>query len=164
MKICKPLIVVILLSLLLQGCAGQHKQKPRDFKAPGMTITLTENFMKKSYESLTAYYESPDSIVTVLKEEYDLFLLAGIEPETYTAFDYAEYINTNNMLGASVVTENGVTSMTYQKEVGGDNFTYFATVFKTSDAFWLIQFATFTENFDKLKPDFIKYAQSVKFE
>ena len=60
--------------------------------------------------------------------------------------------------------EEGLTCFTYEKEQNGKNFEYYATVFKGPDAYWLIQFACETENFDDFLPDFQKWANSVTFE
>ena len=103
-----------------------------------------------------------DSIVVMLKEEFTLFEEAGYEDMTLS--EYADLVIQANSLSAERKEEEGLTCFTYEKEQNGKNFEYYATVFKGPDAYWLIQFACETKNFDDFLPDFQKWAKSVTFE
>lgn len=52
--------------------------------------------------------------------------------------------------------EDGLVYFTYEKSNNGKDYKYYATVFKGTDAYWLIQFACEVDDFDKFLPDFQK--------
>lgn len=151
--------------LLLGLCSCStvlSEPEEKQFSKEGATITLTDEFTEKDLVSQTAYYESMDSIVVMLKEEFTLFEEAGYEDMTLS--EYADLVIQANSLSAERKEEEGLTCFTYEKEQNGKNFEYYATVFKGPDAYWLIQFACETKNFDDFLPDFQKWANSVTFE
>ena len=155
--------MTVLLTLLLTvttlfSCAFGLDKK---FSKAGVTITLTNQFVEKEIVSQTAYYESTTMIVTVLKEEFTM--LSGLE--NWTLKKYAETTISGNSLTAEVVeTENPYVYFEYEKTVSGNDYKYLATCFKADDAFWLIQFGCFEKNYDKLRSDMFKYADSVTFD
>lgn len=130
-----------------------------------MTISLPGSFSKKDMEGQTAYFESPTAIVTVLKETYDELSEVGLNiSEDSTLNDYAQIIIDGNGLDSSFEDKDGVKCFKYEQTVSGSDFSYLATVTKGPDAFWLVQFACESKNYDKFEGDFIKWAKSMKFE
>ncbi len=156
-------LVFFFILHMLSGCADRSEPVPKDFSAGGMTITLTDEYEEKTPASLTAYYQTDRSIVSVLREDYSIFRAQDIDPETFTVGDYAELIKSRNELDMRQASENGVPTLTYDTESRGKSFTYYTTLYKTSDAFWLIQFASNTEDFEAMKPEFQTFMQSVRF-
>ena len=45
-----------------------------------------------------------------------------------------------------------------------DTYKYFSFVYKSNDAFWLVQFATLTENVDEYSSKIIEWAKTISFE
>ena len=45
-----------------------------------------------------------------------------------------------------------------------DIYKYFSFVYKSNDAFWLVQFATLTENVDEYRAQILEWAKTVSFE
>ena len=80
-----------------------------------------------------------------------------------TLNEYAKLVITANSLTATAAEEDGLVYFTYEKSNNGKDYKYYATVFKGTDAYWLIQFACEVDDFDKFLPDFQKWAKSVKF-
>ena len=145
-------------SLLLSG----NSSKEKIFSKAGASITLNESFVEKEYASMTAYYESRLTIVSLLKEEFSSLGIAD-EAQQISLKEYAELLISGNKLEAEI-HEGDLTSFEYSKSVNGKDFSYFATVFKASDAYWFIQFGCESKNFEAEKPTFEKYAKSVSFE
>lgn len=141
---------------LLAGCASD-----KTFETSGMQITLTSAFYEKEYVSMTAYYESRDAIVTVLKEEFGLVDGFG----NYTLSQYTDTVLSANNLSASVQTREGkeYQYFTYERSASGKNFYYLATTHKSSDAFWLIQFACVVSDKDKYTDKFLGWADTITF-
>ena len=55
------------------------------------------------------------------------------------------------------------THLNYEKDANGKSNTYLATVYKADDAFWLIQYCCPTDDYQKMEPGFIEWAQTVTF-
>lgn len=154
-------LAAVLLAVSFTGCFGAT---PRNFEKSGMNITLTTAFNEKSIVSQTAYYESRNAIVTVLKEEFENF--NGGNGEAWTVSRYTDAVLSNN--GMPSLTKNtregkDYIYFTYEKTVTGRDFYYLATTHKGTDAFWLIQFACVATDKDKMTEQFLEWADTVTF-
>lgn len=155
--------LILLVCLCLAVFGGCFGAKDKEFSKAGMTITLTTRFTEKELISQTAYYESPNALVTVLKESVS----SAPAFKDYTLEEYTQAVLSVNKMGNTKIDKpegKDYYSFTYEKTVNGTDFYYFATTFKTADAFWLIQFACTAANRDKLQESFEKWAGSVTFE
>ena len=156
LKKLSVLFSVILLAASFVGCSAGEKT----FSKAGVSITLTEKFVEKEYITQTCYYESPDMLVMVLKEEFDVFPGVGdwsVEQYTTTT------IQVNGLKVEYEMSDEGYAYFEYEKTLSGNDYKYLATCHKSDDAFWLIQFASFTKNYDDLKADMFNYANSITF-
>ena len=143
-RIVALMCIFVMLTGILTSCGGAAK--PKVFSKAGMSITLTEAFTEKVNEEMTAYYESKYVIATCLKEEYASF---GITEDFMTLDEYADTVIEVNNITADVVNEDDLTYFRYDKTVEGGDASYLGFVYKTSDAFWLIQFGCETKFFEK---------------
>lgn len=136
---------------------------PKQFTVDNMQITLTSEFETETYEGFNGVFVSSTEVVFALKEEFDL--LEGFED--YTLKQYGELVIENNGLtGSTELKEiDGLLCFDYENKNNVDNITYyyFATVFKSNDAFWLIQFAVPAENSEDSLPQFIEWAKTIAF-
>ena len=151
------LVIVLMAALFLSGCA-LFEASPKTFAKAGMSITLTDRFTERDYVSFTAVYVA----VFALKEEFTLFEGSALGKNS-SLNDYANAVILANGLDVSPATEDGLTFFTYQKENNGTEYTYFSTVHKSGDAFWLIQFSAKTEQYESQKDNILTYAKSVSF-
>lgn len=142
----------------IAGCASA-----KTFEKAGMQITLTSKFTEKEYISMTAYYESADAIVTVVKESFTDVASAGLEINTLD--EYTDVVLSNNGLNSSKLTRENQEYIyfTYEKSVSGKDFYYLATTHKSSDAYWLIQFACVKDKKEQFTETFLGYADSITF-
>lgn len=160
----KKLISVLLLACIVMtfaaGCDSiSDFLTPADktFTKSGMSITLTEEFAEKEYVSYTSTYESTDIAVYTLKEEFTLF--GGVD---YSLDAYTDLVISANGMSEQVQHKDGLTYFTYQQDVNGKSFQYYAFTYKGEDAYWLIQFACTQDNSSKLESDIFQYAKSVE--
>lgn len=137
--------------------------EPKDFSSNGMNITLTDEFVKTDIENYTVAYDSKNVAVFALKE---VFALAdGLQD--YTLEQYGNLVLQNNNLSASKRQNlEGLTEFEYEftNPDTKDTYKYFSFVYKADDAFWLVQFATLTENVDEYSPKILEWAKTVSFE
>jgi len=138
------------------------KAKTKEFTKAGVTISLTSDFYEKEIASQTAYYESQKYIVTVLKEEFTIFESLGISTDI-SVKEYAKLVIDSNMIDSAIEEKDNLTFFRSEKTINGKQFSYFATVHKSSDAFWLIQFACESKNAEDSQDLFFEWGQTIKF-
>lgn len=146
----------------LAAAMGSGEAKPKEFSHDGMTITLTDEFRKTEAEGFSACYESPEAAVLVIKESFDP---AGGYGE-YTVEDYGELVLQNNTdISAEIQNDSGLTYFVYTAAVPetDDTYFHFAALYKSDDAFWIVEFAAPQENAESYAGQFAEWAKSVKF-
>ena len=85
-------------------------------------------------------------------------------PEKITLDEYAGLVLAESP-DIEVLEYEGLKCFEYAADGSdGTEYCYFATVFETDDAFWLIQFATETEKYEEALPSFIEWAKTITFE
>jgi len=137
--------------------------KPKDFSYNGMNITLTDEFVKTDIENYTIAYGSKNVAIVALKEAFTL--VDGFQD--YTLEQYGNLVLQNNNLSSSKIKNiEGLVGFEYEftnpntKEI----YKYFSFVYKSNDAFWLVQFATLTEDVDEYSSRIIEWAKTISFE
>lgn len=137
------------------------KAKPKDFSNSGMTITLTDDFEATEDDiEFTAIYESRKVILLVTKENFTSFPGAF----SMTLEEYGETIfEVFDLQECTLKNENGLMSFEYNA-ISDREYNYQCYIYKTEDAFWLLQFATVAENAEDYKDEITEWAKSVTFE
>lgn len=150
--------VMLACLLLLSGC-DKFKQNEKEFSKAGLTITLTEAFVEQDHVQFTSTYASANIVVYVLKEEFSILNTTNINL-------YKSMIKQNNANKnmSDFEEKNGLLYATFEMEYAASKYNYIVTIFKGSDAFWLVQFACKSDKYEKLKDDIFKYAETIKVE
>ena len=164
MLVLIPAIIVGAVAYLITSALFLNKTpKPKDFSSNGMTITLTDEFTKADVENYTAAYDSKNVAVLALKEEFTL----ADGSQNYTLEQYGDLVLQNNNLSSSKIENiEGLTTFEYEltNPDTKDTYKYFSFVYKTNDAFWIVQFATLTENADEYRSKIFEWAKTISFE
>ena len=159
----RKFLSLLLVTVMLFGLTSCMKASPKDFTCEGMTVTLTNRFKEANYEGYTVCYESLDMMVIVLKESFSL--QAGLDQMTLD--EYAKLVRqTNASRSPSEITKHEkFQSMeyTFLNEQEKQTYSYFTTMFKGPDAFWMIQFVSKEKDYASHKDTFLEFANSVKF-
>lgn len=158
-------IAIIVIAAIVGFCIGMSRTRivqPKDFTVDSMTITLNSEFREAEMEGFTKFYESYNVAAAVLQESYAQF--PGLED--FTLAEYAEAVIWSNGSEASPATAyEDFMYFTYSAPgEPGQTYCYFATVHKSDDAFWLIQFVALEEDFADLESQFLQWADSVRFD
>ena len=69
-----------------------------------------------------------------------------------------------NKMSATVQTEGDLVYFSFYQEISGKDGYYMAFVYKTDEAFWMIQFVCEAGDAESKEPVFLEYAKSVTFE
>lgn len=145
-------------SLLLFNTPASAKT----FSSDGVNITLTEAFQETDVEGFTVTYGSRDVAVFIIKEPFTLL----DSFEDYSLEQYADLvIQSNNLDTSQEKTNDGLITFEFNSvnPSTNENYHYFAYVFKSDDAFWLIQFSTLSENVDTYSEQIHEWAKSINF-
>lgn len=141
---------------------SKKKATPKDFSYEEMTITLTALFKEEEVEGRTVF-TSNDVAVFVLREN---FVAGDIDLSGYTVRGYAELARENNPVMADATYEetDGVPNMVYTYAGDdGKTYVYFTTFYKSSNAFWIVQYFVNESGYESRKPKFIEWAKTVHF-
>lgn len=157
------LIVGLALGFFVTRLAMKDAAPAKDFSAGGLTITLTEDFTQIPADGFALYCESPDVAMFALKE--DFFLMPGAED--YTVEEYADLVFQNNPMAATaqLYTEGTLTwfEYSYTNTTEALDYRFFVFIFKSDDAFWMLQFATPEALAEEKADGIIEWAKSVSF-
>lgn len=167
MKSILRVISIALLCAVAFGLLSCEKEqvgpKSVDFAYDGMTITLTDDFKQTEEEGFTVCFDSGAVVIFCLKEKFTLKDgLNNMSVEEYT--ESVREVN-SDLDSTDVVSEDGYAYMEYSFNnlILGKTFRYMCTVFKTEDAFWMIQFSCEEFVYEHYKPKFASWAKTVRF-
>ena len=162
------LIGEVVLGLIIgllptMGSLFEKEPQAKTFSDGGMTITLTDAFDKYPADGFDAAYESGDVVVMASKELFSVAEGLG----DYTAEEYANaVIDINGFDRSSLDTTGGTVRFGYdfKDTSAGHTYRYACYIYKTADAFWMLQFATVAEDAEKWAPSIAEWAASVRFD
>ena len=160
--LCRILLLTIAVLLLLTTAACSRQGKTKVFTVEELSITLTDAFDEKNLLTQTAYYESEDMLVTVLRESDATLRSESLDPEM-SAAQYAETVIEMNQINAAVQTDGDLTYFAFRQEISGESCYYVAFIYKTESAFWMIQFVCEAGDAEELQPLIFSYAKNVTF-
>ena len=165
------LVVALVVGAVIGGIIGigagvikalNSMSEPKSFTEGGMTITLTNAFQKMDYEGFAAVFGSTDVVVLAEKESFAAdAALGSMSRETYANL----FIQNNNLTGSEVWQEEGLTWFQY-KGTNPDSkatYRYSVYVFKTEDAFWVVQIAVLDKDADKYAAQIMDWAKTITF-
>lgn len=166
------LTAVVLVLLSVTGC-GFLGSSEKTLTSEGLSITLTGRFsvddtdLSSVNTFVTTAFTSPlDGIAVYACREYKDEINVA---DDFDASDYLDFFTTNLPDTAeeisAVKAEDGVEYFDYISYIDGQNmyFQYLNTTYESDDAFWILQFCCRESDYEKNKPDFIKWAKTVTF-
>ena len=86
--------------------------------------------------------------------------------EDYSLEEYGDLVLKNNSLTVPLKNIDGLLGFEYEYENPDtkDIYKYFSFVYKTDDAFWMVQFAVLTDNVDEYGSKITEWAKTVSFD
>ena len=138
------------------------KQSPEVFEAEELRITLTDDFRKTEAGGYTACFASGETAVYILREEPDRDVFGELSLDVYGAMILA---NSGFGQDVRIEEEDGLTTfraVRVQQETGRSYY-YYCGLFRSTDAYWLVQITTMTEDPEVQNPQFRQWLMSVNF-
>ena len=160
----KKIISCLLLFVLIftfAGCSVKDR-KDKVYTCEELSITLNEGYVETEMEGYTTCFDSPTVAVFVLREEFSL--MVGIED--YTLDQYADLVmQANSVRNPQRADTEGLTCMKYSyfNAEKNEEYTYLTFLYKSDNAFWMVQFACKSEYYAEHEAYFIERAKTVTF-
>ena len=167
-KIISAFVLICVLVSVLCGCSllSAKSGSDKEFSGEGLTITLTDNFRTAEIEGYTLCYDSFDVAVYALKENFEVFENAGLD--NVTLDDYKGYVLDANSKYSPKEDNSfdGLTVLRYESyiEAKKTNFTYFVSLYKGTDAFWIVNFMCLESDRDTYQPLFELWSSTIEVE
>ena len=135
--------------------------KEKDFTCDEMSITLTNRFRASDVEGVDYAFESDDIFVTVIRESHSL--LEGLE--NYSIEEYSELVKDANDFDFTVLNDDGIMYLQHEAydDEEKDTYLYLNYLYKSDDAFWMVQFVLYKDELSKHSDKISEWAHSVKF-
>ena len=151
---------MVMIMSVAAGCSTPEKVFDT---GAGLTITLPGNFQEENDVSTgaTACYVTNSAGVLILKETFEDLEAAGFSADM-TLDEYGKVVIEANSLTTDLQEADGIKYFTYENGDEGQKFTYYATVFEGSDAFWLVQFFCLSDQYENLQSDFQEWAKTIQ--
>lgn len=141
---------------------GDSTPQPKDFTVEEMQITLTDEFMNIPMGDFDACLGTEDVAIYIIREGFEL--MEGLND--YTLEEYGQLIlQTYELEGiAELQTVEGITYFEYEADTDeNETYYHFATIYKSDNAFWKVQFAVLTEEKEEYIPHFTEWAKTITF-
>lgn len=136
--------------------------KNKTFTSNGLTITLTEDFREISRPGYTVCYKSESVTVIVLKESFWL----QEDMKDWPLSEYARRVEVSNFQHSPTIPkkvgDHMIMEYLFYDYIDYIKYHYYTCMYKGTDAFWTIQFVCKRDEIAQHKPDFMKWADSVR--
>ena len=149
------IVVGLAIGRLAVNGIFNEKAKDKTFTKEDFSITLTDEFTEEQYEDMFVAYETNAVAVFVVRDDFSVI-------GNITLDEYAELsLEANARTGLESHKENGYVWFSYVDTVDGEDYYYFAALYKGEKAFWAVSFTTFKDKADQYHSTFKKWAATI---
>ncbi len=157
------LVASVVLGVVIGILSNMDFSSDKEFTCGNMQITLTDAFYEEEDISFTMSYYSEDVIVCV-----DRFELAAItELKNASIESFSEYVAYMYSLGDVTLKKEGdqvYFELANEPSADGKNMHHHLFLYKSDDAFWVVQFMTFESAAEDFREEIFQWANSVTFK
>ncbi len=158
------MLIAVIVGAIIGGLIGSGAfdgaPEAKTFTKAGMSITLNDDYKEVSVDNYTVAYDSQKVAVLALKEDFGVF--QGFED--YTVEQYAELVLMANNMDHTLKNQGNLCYFEYDFKTDTNvEYHYVTFHYKAGDAFWMIQFATPKNNYEKVQTQIMEWAESVTF-
>ncbi len=108
----------------------------------GLTITMPEGMESFSADGFSMAYHADDVMMSAVRENFSDYTELELNLEAMSIDEYAQLTQEINGLEHTFAADtSGNLFVTYCANIDGQNYFYYSTVRKGSDAFWVVTFA-----------------------
>lgn len=155
------IFTICIIIVTLCGCAVKDT-KNKVFTKNEFNITLNEAYVESQQDGFYACYDSATVAVFVVKESFDI--MEGFSD--YTIEQYANIVMYNcSDKNPSLHQKDGISYIEYSFKNTQINktYNYLIALYKSDDAFFMVQFTCEDKNYKEYKDYFLDRAKTVRF-
>ncbi len=155
--------LIALLALAWGPLMDAFTPQPQDFTYEEMTITLDDNFWQMPEGSFDVSFISMDTDVFCLRESFAEN--SGLQALSIQQYGQLLAKTNDNLANTGLKSQNGLHYFEYTvfNEEMEEDYHYVICLYKSSQAFWAIQFATPDYLAEDMRQDVFTWAKSVRF-
>lgn len=164
----KSIVFFVIIAIVCAACSFVatsgifDNPEPETFNYKNMSLVLTDDFEETEMDGFERCYDSERIAVFVIRERFDDVNV----DENYSLDEYGELVMKNNGMTSDVNLQHkdGLTYFEFEAvNDDGEECSYFVSMYKAEDAFWIVQFAGLTNEYDEDMANIIEWAKSVQF-
>ncbi len=161
----KILTILLSVMLLLSTFGCQKKADVQKYSQSGLTVELPQGMLTGDESGFDIFLYNNDFMFSALKESFDIFNRLGYDPKELTVEEYGKLImEINNDDDQFQEDSFNNLYISYTNTVDGQQYYYYTTIRKGTDAFWLITFSSFASEKDTYSELFAKWADKIVVE
>ena len=127
----------------------------------GLTLKMSPDVEEHKNGDHSVYYFSEECMVSVKMVGFEELEEDGTGNADTTLEEYIKIVESNNEDITFTEDDYGNPSVVYSAEKDKERFTYYSTVRKGSEAFWLVNFSCMEEDQDKMLPQFELWGSTI---
>lgn len=139
-----------------------RKGKEKKFSVDDFSITLTSVFKEAPLEGFVAAYDGNDVAISVSKDLFSEFDYG----ELVTLDDYAKMLVDTNFhifRNAEIKKADGLVYVEYTSKRDIGEVAFFVAMYRGNDAFWLVQYDCYADEYENYRSYFIEWSKTVTF-
>lgn len=138
----------------------------KTFEGEGYKITLTSKYTEVPEQNYVTTYHGSEIKVFVSRETFEEIALypERVDPANETRRDFIAADFLTNGVSSEIFEDGDLMYYEYQRVYNGKTLFYRAYVFKTTTAFWRIQFGCENNNKENLISQIEEFAKSIEIE
>ena len=163
----KKIVVTLLLATLLitsfVSCGKSENTNETTFTLDEFSIKLSNDYGMTPHVSFFVSYETADrQAVLVTRNRIELVEEAA-QKTNLSLLEYANLVIQINGKGSNPKSNDDFVYYTYATYTDNTHYTYLATVHKSENAYWLVQFVCESDKYEDNQDTYFRYARSIHF-
>lgn len=155
-KKCVLTFLMSMFLLLLTGCGAN----PKNFTCRELTITLSDDFVETDMTGFDAYYKSEQVLFSAVEETEEELQYAGYEIANLNGY-CQELLHQNNVSEDELIKRGDYYYFTHNAIKSGAKYTYVHCILEGHNSYWNCEFVCKAKDYDNLKKQIFKWADSI---
>ncbi len=132
----------------------------KTFSVDGMELKLPRNFKRQDYDGRPGLYNGTYAVL-IWREAFTLHPSFA----DMTLDEYVQALLSASNIDASIEIIDGLHCFEYEvvQEGGTTKYNYFAVLYKSNQAFWTVEFASYFWQALSMRSEFISWAKMIEF-
>lgn len=137
-------------------------EEEKTFTHCELTLVLDDSFEREKSADFDLLVSNGEVAVSLIRISFDAALSQGI-PDTYSVERFAQFFMIKSEKSDTLLQHGDVPYYSYIETVNSRKLFYTVTFYRSYYAYFVVAYATSTENKDKYASDFLEYSSKAYF-